>query len=198
MNLQILDKAENFVVEEDRRLTLYGVSWEKYEIIRDTLDEFSGLKMIYLEGTLEFFMPGSKHEGIKKLIARLVELYCLEKNIRLYASGSTTYRKKAKERGLEPDESYSIGESKEFPDFAIEVIITSGSISLLEAYKGLGVPEIWFWKNDRLSLYYLRGEKYELIEKSNFLPELDIELLVRCANIPDQHDALVEFRNAIR
>ncbi|MCL1466796.1 Uma2 family endonuclease [Argonema galeatum] len=198
MNPQILEKTENFVVEEDRRLTLYGVTWEQYETIRDTLDDYAGLKMIYIEGTLEFFMPGAKHERIKSVIGRLVETYSLETNIRLYASGSTTYRKKAEEKGLEPDESYSIGEFKEFPDFAIEVIVTSGSIALLEVYKGLEIPEVWIWRNGKLSLYYLRGENYELIERSNFLPELDIELLVRCANIPDQYDAVVEFRNAIR
>jgi len=196
MNPNLLEKPASQAVEE-QRLTLSGVTWEQYEILRGTLDDFAGLRMTYLEGTLELFMPSREHERIKKTIARLIELYSTQKNIRLYGYGSTTYRKQAKERGLEPDECYCVGEIKEFPDFAIEVIVTSGSIDKLEVYRGLGIPEVWFWESNRLLLYHLREEKYESINRSEFLPELDIDLLVRCANIPDQYDAVVEFRQAI-
>lgn len=196
MNPNLLEKRVNQTVE-DQRLTLSGVTWEQYEILRETLDELAGLRITYLEGTLELFMPSLKHEEIKKTLARLIELYALERNIRLYGCGSTTYRQKAKQRGLEPDESYCLGEMREYPDFAIEVIITSVSVNKLEVYSGLGVSEVWCWENDRLALYHLRGEKYEQNNQSEFLPQLDIDLLVRCANIPEQHDAVVEFRNAM-
>lgn len=196
MNPNLLEKPASQVVEQ--RLTLSGVTWEQYETLRSTLDDFPGLRMTYLEGTLEIFMPSPKHERIKKTIARLIELYSIDTNTRVYGCGSTTYRKKAKERGLEPDESYCVGEVKEFPDFAIEVIITSGSIDKLDVYQGLGIPEVWFWEDDKVCLYQLREEKYELINRSTFLPDLDIDLLVRCTNIADQYDAVVEFRNAIR
>lgn len=195
MNPNLLEKLDTQVVEQ--RLTLSGVTWEQYETLRSTLDDFPGLRMTYLEGTLEIFMPSPKHERIKTTIARLIELYSIDTNTRVYGCGSTTYRKKAKERGLEPDESYCVGEVKEFPDFAIEVIITSGSIDKLDVYQGLGIPEVWFWEDSKVSLYQLREEKYELINRSTFLPDLDIKLLVRCANIADQYDAVVEFRNAI-
>lgn len=197
MNPNLLEKPANQAVAE-QRLTLSGVTWEQYEILRTTLDDFAGLRMTYLEGTLELFMPSPEHERIKTTIARLIELYSIEKNIRLYGCGSTTYRKKAKERGLEPDESYCVGEVREFPDFAIEVIVTSDSIDKLEVYRGLGIPEVWFWEDRQLSLYHLQEEKYELINRSEFLPELDIDLLVRCATIPDQYDAVVEFRRVIQ
>ena len=197
MNPNLLEKIASLVAE-DQRLTLYGVTWQQYEILRATLDDFAGLRMTYFKGTLEIFKPGSKHERIKSLIGRLIETYSLETNTRLYACGSTTYRNQAEERGLEPDESYCIGELKDFPDLAIEVIVTSGSIDLLEVYRGLEVPEVWFWKNGQLSLYHLQAGQYEQIERSILLPNLDINLLVRCANMPAQHDAVIEFRNAIR
>jgi Uma2 family endonuclease len=196
MNPNLLEKTS--LVADLQRLTLYGVSWQQYEILRATLDDFAGLRMNYLKGTLEIFRPGAKHEQTKSVIGRLIETYSLETNTRLYACGSTTYKKQAEERGLEPDESYCIGEEKEFPDLAIEVIVTSGSIDLLDIYIGLGVPEVWFWKNGQLSLYRLQAGQYEQIERSILLPNLDINLLVRCANMPDQHDAVIEFRNAIR
>jgi len=197
MNPHLLEKTTSLIAE-DQRLTLYGVSWQQYEILRATLDDFAGLRMNYLKGTLEIFMPGAKHEQTKSVIGRLIETYSLETNTRLYACGSTTYRKQAEERGLEPDESYCIGNLKEFPDLAIEVIVTSGSIDLLEVYRGLGVSEVWFWKNGQLSMYRLQAGQYEQIERSILLPNLDINLLVRCANMPDQYDAVIEFRNAIR
>ena len=128
----------------------------------------------------------------------MIELYSIETNTRLYPCGSATYRKQAKERGLEPDESYCVETDKEFPDLAIEVVVTSGSIILLDIYQGLEIPEVWFWKGGCFSLYYWRGEHYEEIARSEVLPELDIELLTRCVNMDDRYDAVLEFRNAIR
>ncbi|NER39082.1 MAG: hypothetical protein F6J93_34875 [Oscillatoria sp. SIO1A7] len=43
-----------------------------------------------------------------------------------------------------------------------EVIVTSGSIALLDIYQGLGITEVWFWKGDRFSLYYLREDTKRL------------------------------------
>lgn len=196
--IEKLTEKNRVVIAEDQRFTLSGISWNQYEILRATLDENPGLRMAYLEGTLELFMPGAKHEKIKTTIGRLIETYSLEANIRLYGCGSTTYRKRAKERGLEPDESYCKDVEKEVPDLAIEVIITSGSIDLLDIYQGLEVAEVWFWENERLLLYRLQGEHYVQIEQSIVLPKLDLELLVRCANRLDQYDAVLEFRNELR
>jgi len=146
-------------------------------------------------------MPFSLVLKLKSAIARLIETYSLETNTRLYCCGSTTYRKQAQESGLEPDESYCVSEIKDLPDFAIEVIITSGSIDKLKVYQGLGIPEVWFWEKDRLMLYQLQGDRYNPIDRSQFLPNLDLNLLVRAIKLSiqsDQFDALLEFRNALR
>ncbi|HEY9707437.1 MAG TPA: Uma2 family endonuclease, partial [Oculatellaceae cyanobacterium] len=108
--------------------------------------------------------------------------------IRLYGFGSATYRKKAKERGLEPDECYYLETKKEFPDIAIEVVVTSSLLDKLVVYEGLEVPEVWVWQNDRLLIYHLRETSYEQIFASEFLPNLDLELLSRCVLMHDQHD----------
>jgi Uma2 family endonuclease len=184
---------------KEQRFLLSGVTWEQYETLRSTLDEsHPGLRMFYLEGTLELFMPSEEHEGLSTLIGRMLELYALEANIRLYGYGSTTYRKQARQRGLEPDECYYVGTKREFPDIAIEVIITSGLLDKLEIYRGLGVGEVWVWQEGQLLIYRLRDDQYEQIPRSEFLPELDLALLIRCAEIPDQHDAVIAFRDALR
>ncbi|WP_333076597.1 MULTISPECIES: Uma2 family endonuclease [unclassified Microcoleus] len=97
----------------------------------------------------------------------------------------------------EADKSYELGADRERPDLAIEVVVTSGGIDKLEAYKRLQIPEVGFWENSRLSLYALRQQGYEEIASSQLLPELDIALLVRCVNMPSHVEALKEFKRAI-
>lgn len=57
---------------------------------------------------------------------------------------------------------------------------------------------MWFWRKGKLALYRLQDEEYKQVDRSELLPDLDLTLFVRCANIPDQYDAVVEFRNALR
>ena len=196
MNLKLDNETKQRVPEQ--RFLLHGVAWTQYETLRSTLDNIPGLRLTYLEGMLELFMPSEEHEEVKKLLARMLEWYALERGIRLYAFGSATYRKQATARGLEPDECYYVETKKEFPDIAIEIVLTSGLLDKLEVYRGLGVPEVWVWQAGSLAIYRLRGDRYEQMTQSEFLPELDLNLLVRCASMPDQHDAIVAFRDALR
>ncbi|WP_225894181.1 Uma2 family endonuclease [Atlanticothrix silvestris] len=133
--------------------------------------------MKYLEGTLEIMSPSRRHEFNKKIIALLVEAHFLEIGIDFYPLGSTTFRKQTAARGIEPNECYCFNSEKSIPDLAIEVVVTSGGIDDLVIYQGLEVPEVWFWQNHQFSLYYLRGNKYESISKSEFLPNLDSNVL---------------------
>ncbi len=199
MNLK-LETAVPICLEEsadDQRFLLSGITWEQYETLRDLLEQ-PGLRMTYLEGWLELFMPSEKHENIKTTLARLLEQYAIEKNIRLYGYGSSTYRKEAKQRGLEPDECYYLDTKKEVPDIAIEVVVTSGLIDKLAVYQGLGVAEVWIWQDDQLEIHHLRQSGYEQLATSELLPNLDLALLTRCVAIADQHDAVITFRDALR
>ena len=51
--------------ESERRFVLYGVPWRAYVALRDALDDHAGLKMTYLEGTLELMSPSMLHEDAK-------------------------------------------------------------------------------------------------------------------------------------
>ena len=57
--------------------------------MREVLDEIPGLKLTYLGGALELMSPSPEHEVVKKRIARLVELFALERNVPLYGYGLT-------------------------------------------------------------------------------------------------------------
>ena len=132
----------------EQRVVLYGVSWQQYEALLSTLgDDFPNLRLSYLEGTLEIMATSPEHEEIKTTLGMLMEAYFQETRTRFHCIGSATFRKEAKQRGLEPDECYCLGGKKELPDIAIEVVITSGNVDKLEIYKGLGVQEVWFWNS---------------------------------------------------
>jgi len=179
------------------RFVLYGVPWETYVAMREALDS-PGLRMTYCEGTLELMSPSTEHEMAKKLLARLIELYALERDVPLWGYGSTTFRKEIKARGLEPDECYCLGELDQVPDIAIEVVITSGGIAKLPVYEGLGVREVWFWEHEAFHLHALREGGYERIASSEIVPDLDFEVLAKFVRLRDQHEGVKAFRDWLR
>ncbi|ELS04569.1 hypothetical protein Xen7305DRAFT_00043040 [Xenococcus sp. PCC 7305] len=194
--MQLLEKTD--LPKPEEKITLYNVTWEQYDtLVSVFMDQFPGLRMTFLEGTLEIMGTSSEHERLKTIIARLLEMYAVEKRIALNGYGSTTFRKEAKQRGLEPDECYCLGELREVPDIAIEIAITSGGIDKLSVYQGLGITEVWFWQNNRFVLYHLRQEEYEKIDYSEFLPDLDLVLLSQFVNYDNQTEAVIAYRDAL-
>nr|WP_238718093.1 Uma2 family endonuclease [Petrachloros mirabilis] len=135
--MTVLAKPLDPLIEE--RIFLPHVSWQQYETLIAMFGDRPRLRLTYLEGNLEIMTISPEHEMLKKMIARLLETYALERDIDLFSCGSATFRQEAAARGLEPDESYCIGTRKELPDLAIEIVISSGSIDKLKVYQGLGV-----------------------------------------------------------
>ncbi|MEL6359205.1 MAG: Uma2 family endonuclease [Bacteroidota bacterium] len=194
---QLTTQSSDAVAEQ--RVLLQGVSWQQYETLVEVLaDDFSTLRLSYLEGELEIMTNSPEHEDLKKMIGMLVEAYLQETRQRFHAGGSTTFRKAAKKRGLEPDECYCLGGKKEFPDLAIEIVITSGLVNKLNIYKGLEVAEVWVWQAGHFSIYHLRSTEYELTSKSELLPELNMALLENYVKPEEQFDAVMAFREAVR
>ncbi|MDY6936304.1 MAG: Uma2 family endonuclease [Cyanobacteriota bacterium] len=183
---------------QEQRVVLPSVTWQQYESLLATLGDYPGLRLIYLEGTLEIFMPSAQHEMIKKVIARLLERYAEEVDIPLHGYGSTTFRLEAKAQGLEPDECYCVDTLKELPDLAIEVNLTSGGVDKLAIYRGLGVPEVIIWQNDRLTLYDLREAESRESTTSQFFPNLDWNMLAQYIRPQEQPQAIKDFLKAIR
>ena len=182
---------------EEQRILLYDVPWSTYVVLRDSVDR-PGLRMTYLKGQLEITSPSREHEVNKTQIARLLELFCLERGIPLFGYGSMTFRREDRERGLEPDECSSRDRDSEVPDLALEVIVTHRLLDKLEVYAGLGIREVWLFEAPRFKVLSLRGERYELITTSEVLPEVDLDRLAGFAMQADQHAALVAFRDELR
>lgn len=186
-------------IDSDQILLMNGINWNIYEILLHKFENTAHYRFKYLEGTLEIMSPSRRHEFDKKMIALLLETYFIETGVDFYPLGSTTFRKQAAARGIEPDECYCFDSEKSVPDLAIEVVVTSGGIDDLLIYQGLGVPEVWFWQNNQFSLYYLRGDQYEKISKSESLPDLDLDLLASLILSGEKpKDLIAKFRKNIR
>ncbi|MEB3280040.1 MAG: Uma2 family endonuclease [Lyngbya sp.] len=196
---KLIDKPELRAIDSDQILIMDGVNWQIYEGLLETLQDSSEFRVTYLEGTLEIMSPSRRHESEKKRIALLLETYFMEAEVDFYPLGSTTFREQSISRGIEPDECYCINSEKSVPDIAIEVVITSGGINSLDIYRGLKVPEVWFWQKGKFSLYSLQNNRYEEISRSQFLPELDFELLASyIQSSAKPKDILLEFRQRLK
>jgi Uma2 family endonuclease len=189
------------VASGDQRVTFNCVTWDEYDRLRELFDERPGVRMTYLKGALEIMVVSPEHERRKKIIARLVEAYADLFEIDLNGFGNATYRKRAKERGLEPDECYVLGEAeKEVPDIAIEIVLSHG-IDKLEVYRGLGVPEVWSFEGAHFTVYALEtaGDDavYASHEHSQLVPGLDLKLVVSFVGWENQRRAVAAFRAAL-
>lgn len=129
-----------------------------------------------------------------KRIAVLLEIYLEFLELDYTPTGSMTLESESQSVKREGDESYELGPDREYPDLVIEVLIISRGINKLEAYKRLNIPEVWFWIGDRLIIYSLTDEEYRESERSQLLPDLNIELLHRCINLENHARSLREFR----
>lgn len=180
---------------------LQGVPWWTYVALRDALDDHAGLKLTYLEGTLELMSPSMLHEDAKKIIARLVEAWATERNIDLRGFGSTTFCREARKRGLEPDECYKLGKLHEdaVPDVAIEVVVSSGSVDKMAVYAGLGVSEVWVWRPSPAAIVvnHLINGVYHRREHSEVLPALDLAELARFVQPGENQTELVRAYQAV-
>jgi len=179
-------------------MALGGISWERFHQIESSFDGVDSIKLTYLTGELEIMSPvGEEHEYVKSTIGTLLEAFMRKAGIRFYRRGGFTLKKKGYASG-EPDESYCIGTNKKVPDVVIEVIFTSGSVDKLEVYKPQKIPEVWFWKANQLQVFHLTEGKYEPVSRSQFFPDLDLEMLLHYINYPDQYDAVLAFQAALR
>ena len=84
--------------------------------------------------------------------------------------------------GKEPDVSFSFNTDKNIPDLVIDVIFSSGSIDDLNKYQAIGVKEVWFWKNNKITFHELQREEYTEITSSKSLSNLTSETLETFVN----------------
>jgi Uma2 family endonuclease len=214
-----ISKADNLVevierMPADSVLTQHGVSWDEYEELLHVVGEASGLRISYDDGTLQIMSPSSKHEKYVWLIGQLVGLLSTRLHIRVLYYGSTTMKKRRRQKGAEPDACFYVenatlvGTKDEIdfnvdppPDVVVEVDLHHESLSKFPIYAALGVPEVWRYDGDSLTIYQLRDEEYVASEASLSLPLFTSAVLTEfLARSPkqDQYDILLAFEEWLK
>ena len=165
---------------EDRILTLTGATWADYE--KFDSPEYPGYRVSYFQGEISLVSPGRNHERIAEVINRLIITYCEKYQIEDFPFGQTRLSVSG-QAGREPDIAYAFASDKDIPDLAVEVIFSSGDVERLkESYQNLGIAELWIWKNDRITFYYLEQDRYTAIQSSKIFPTIESDSFVKYLN----------------
>src|SRR6266478_4216900 len=182
--------------DPEERLIICGLSWQRYLDLDKALgDDRPGPRFYYLDGDLEIMTTSNEHERIKTWIGDLLAIYFDEIDVEIMPRGQATMRLALKEAGAEPDESWCIGEAKEFPDLVLEIALTSGGVRKLDVYRRFQVTEVWFWRRNKLEIFALGNSgAYEPLRNSRLLPALEISLIERCLAIRSWQQARKTFR----
>jgi Uma2 family endonuclease len=191
----------DYVPMADQRVVLDGIDWAGYEALLALRGERSRPKLAYLDGAVELMSTSREHEGLKSVIGCLLEAFCLEREIDFSPYGNWTLKAQLARAGAEPDECYVFGarpQEKDWPDLAIEVIWTHGGIDKLEVYRRLRVGEVWFWDRGEISVHVLGRAGYEVRSRSARLPELDLELVSRLAQLEPTSAAVRQLLATLR
>ena len=142
-------------------------------------------------------MLNSKPKYFKRTLSVLLEIYLREEGIRHCRLGGFTLPKEGEMSG-KPVETYCIGNHKEIPDIVLETMIPGESINSLDIYKSKRVPEVWFWNLAQLRVFYLNGDDYQEMTRSELVSELDLNMLLHYSQYYDQHEAVQGFLEIFR
>ena len=196
----------------EERIQLTGISWQTYETLLIELSH-RRLRLTYNRGTLEIIAPSPEHELYKKVMGRFVETLAEELEIRIYPLGSTTF-KRPEISGAEPDECFYIQNLDAVkgkkridpnqdppPDLVIEIDISSSSVNRFQVYADLGVPEIWRYDGESLTINVIQNNEYVSIERSLAFPNipiLEITRFLEQAATQDYLELIRQFRNWVK
>ncbi len=171
-------------LEQGQRVTLENINWQEFEDILEDLGEHRHSLIAYYKGVLEFRMPLPEHERAKVLISNLLVILLDELNLEWESLGSTTFKSRKMQAGIEPDDCFYIENYKAMigkkrlnldidpvPDLAIKVDLTS--TTKISAYEALAVPEIWRYKNGKLEISIFVDGKYINSHVSKAFPTVD-------------------------
>jgi Uma2 family endonuclease len=167
----------------DQRVIITGVSWETYERLLADFGDSHAARMAFDQGTLEIMAPSFAHERPLQLMVQLVEILAEVRDMDMVSAGSTTFKREDLARGFEPDASFYIQHAGDVrgnaeidldndppPDLVIEIDITHPSLDKFPIYAAIGIPEVWRYAEQRVSVYRRDANGYAVEDSSTVLP----------------------------
>jgi Uma2 family endonuclease len=156
--------------DDDRRVVFRDVGWKGYVTLLRLRGERSWPRMIYLDGTVWLMSPTFPHERLKLRLGHFVTEVVVGLDIPCIAAGSTTLRRRAKEAGVEGDQTFYLANETRIrgrdeinlrtdppPDLAIEAVYTHAADEAVEVYRRIRVPEVWICDDAELVILILQA-----------------------------------------
>jgi Uma2 family endonuclease len=153
-----------------QRVILEDISWGTYQRLMDERGERGNPRYAYDRGKLEIVVTSYAQERLKHNLATLVEVIAEALELDIDGAGSTTFQREDLAQGFEPDASFYIQHAarirgqKEIdlntdppPELVIEIDITHPSLNKFPIFAGLGIPEVWRYHKQGVTIFSLEG-----------------------------------------
>lgn len=170
-------QLQQIIIPPGQQILMTDISWEMYEQILTAYENQSGSRINYSQGVLEIMVPLPEHEADKVIISDLIKILLEELDQDFWSLGSTTFRSKKMQRGLEADDCFymesetAIRGKKRIdldvdppPDLALVIDITART--RFDIYQMLEVKELWRFDGTGLEINVLEAGKYVQVEES--------------------------------
>jgi Uma2 family endonuclease len=160
-------------------------TWEDFCQLRDSRGDGSIPRLKYHDGEILLMSPLPRHGREAHLIATIIETL-LDSQERNYEAFTPITMELPKVSGIEPDYCFYIDNWQAIvgkdridwqvdpaPDLVIEIDVTSYTSEL--DFLPYRVPEVWLFKNYRLTIYRLADGKYEVSNNSRYFPNFSLQ-----------------------
>jgi Uma2 family endonuclease len=184
MTITLATPLSEIMLSPGSAMTITGLSWQHYQLLLAELGDNRATRLAYSDGVLEIRMPGQLHEIINRLLSKIIFALAEGFGQEIVDMGSTTWNRSDLDKGIEPDSCFFIQHADQVqglnpeipaglaPDLAIEVDIASTSDKKLSIYQRLGVPEVWVYRQGKISLWDLREAQMRQVENSLAFPTI--------------------------
>lgn len=178
---------DKLILDPGNQVIFLHQQWEDYERLL-SLRQDKTYPKLYFNGKnqeIRLMSPLASH-GKRIAILRSLIIIILNKKGKDWECFDPITLKIPDQAGLEPDTCFYIENRQAIlgkdkidltvdppPDLAIEVDLTS--ITDVEAYQLLKIPELWVYRRESLKVYLLQGESYQESDKSRLFPDIDIK-----------------------
>lgn len=202
-------------VLSEQRFVLHDVPWRMYVRLLRVFADRPAVHVTYDRGTLELMTLSHEHESLGYLAARLVDALTEELGLPVKGGRSTTFRRRKRRRGLEPDGCWWITSEPLVrgktqidlrrdppPDLALEIDVTRSSLDRLAIYAALRVPEVWRHADQGLICHLLGSDgRYTVSATSRAFPGLvvaDVAHFLSLRGQMDENAIVRQFRSWVR
>lgn len=191
MTTEIATPISQIKLAPGSAMTISGLTWKTYAALLQDLGVDRSTRIAYDRGVLEIRIPGELHEIINRLLAKIITILAMEFGLEANDFGSVILNREELDRGIEPDSCFyiqhaakgqgmaeTVSESISIPpDLALEVDIAHSSAPKMAIYQAMGVPEVWLYRRNTLTIQVLQEGQYGDVNHSQAFPIVSAEQL---------------------